>query len=116
MCLPDVMTNGQHMLWIMDEFEAIAGGRYPGVITGKPIGMGGSLGRKEATGYGVIYVLREALKAILIYPKQRQATLWQCGRVCRKAVFLMGGRIIALSTWTSMIKAYTFRKRRPGYW
>ncbi|NLZ82309.1 MAG: Glu/Leu/Phe/Val dehydrogenase, partial [Clostridiales bacterium] len=59
---PDVMTNGQHMLWMMDEYEAINGGHYPGTITGKPVGMGGSLGRTEATGYGVIFNLREALK------------------------------------------------------
>ena len=56
---PDVMTNGQHMLWMMDEFETIYGGHYPGTITGKPVGMGGSLGRTEATGYGVIYTLEK---------------------------------------------------------
>ncbi|MCI0471088.1 MAG: glutamate dehydrogenase, partial [Candidatus Aminicenantes bacterium] len=49
---PDVMTNAQHMLWILDEFETIHGAKYPGFITGKPVGMGGSLGRTEATGYG----------------------------------------------------------------
>ena len=59
---PDVMTHGQHMLWMMDEYEMLAGGRYPGMITGKPVGMGGSLGRTEATGYGVIYTVREAMK------------------------------------------------------
>jgi hypothetical protein len=52
---PDVMTNPQHMLWMLDEYETIHGGRYPGFITGKPVGMGGSLGRTEATGYGVVY-------------------------------------------------------------
>jgi glutamate dehydrogenase (NAD(P)+) len=59
---PDVMTNAQHMLWMLDEFEVIHGGKHPGFITGKPVGMGGSLGRTEATGYGVIYTLREACK------------------------------------------------------
>lgn len=47
---PDVMTNGQHMLWILDEYEHIHGGQYPGFITGKPVGMGGSLGRTEEIG------------------------------------------------------------------
>ncbi len=59
---PDVMTNPQHMVWIMDEYEKLAGGHYPGFITGKPVEVGGSLGRTEATGYGVIYTVREALK------------------------------------------------------
>ena len=61
---PDVMTNAQHMIWIMDEYEKHHGGKYPGFITGKPVGMGGSLGRTEATGYGVIYTLREALNEL----------------------------------------------------
>ena len=59
MFLRPMMTNAKHMIWILDEFEAIHGGRFPGLITGKPVGMGGSLGRTEATGYGVIYVLRK---------------------------------------------------------
>ena len=59
---PDVMTNPQHMLWMLDEYEHLHGAKYPGFITGKPVGMGGSLGRKEATGYGVIFALREAMK------------------------------------------------------
>ena len=58
------MTNSQHMLWMLDEYETITGGRYPGMITGKPVGMGGSLGRTEATGYGVIYVLKAFLDQI----------------------------------------------------
>ena len=55
---PDVMTNSQHMLWMMDEYQTIVGGQYPGVITGKPVELGGSLGRPEATGYGLVYILR----------------------------------------------------------
>ncbi|MGD8923065.1 MAG: Glu/Leu/Phe/Val dehydrogenase dimerization domain-containing protein, partial [Candidatus Zixiibacteriota bacterium] len=58
---PDVMTSAQHMLWMLDEFEIIHGAKYPGFITGKPVGMGGSLGRTEATGFGVVYTVREAL-------------------------------------------------------
>ena len=58
------MTNAQHMLWMLDEFEQIHGGHYPGFITGKPVDMGGSQGRTEATGYGVVFTLREALKEL----------------------------------------------------
>jgi len=54
---PDVMTNPQHMLWMLDEYETIKGGQFPGLITGKPVGMGGSLGRTEATGLGLIFAL-----------------------------------------------------------
>ncbi|HLV30720.1 MAG TPA: Glu/Leu/Phe/Val dehydrogenase, partial [Chitinispirillaceae bacterium] len=72
---PDVMTNGQHMLWMMDEYETLSGGYYPGVITGKPVGMGGSLGRTEATGYGVIYTLREALKKLNIEISSTKASI-----------------------------------------
>ena len=61
---PDVMTHGQHMLWMLDEFERIRGAKFPGFITGKPVGMGGSLGRTEATGYGVMYTVREAMKEL----------------------------------------------------
>lgn len=110
---PDVMTNGQHMLWMMDEYEAIQGGHYPGTITGKPVGMGGSLGRTEATGYGVIYTLREALKALNINIADTTASLQGFGNVAEYAARLyrsMGGKIVAISCWDNNDKkAYTFR-------
>ena len=52
---PDVYTNSMVMGWMMDEYSKMAGAYTPGVITGKPVGGGGSLGRTEATGFGVIY-------------------------------------------------------------
>lgn len=111
---PDVMTNGQHMLWMMDEYETITGGHYPGAITGKPVGMGGSLGRTEATGYGVIYTLREALKALNIDISKTRASLQGFGNVAEYAARLytsMGGKIVAISCWDNTDqKAYTFRK------
>lgn len=110
---PDVMSNGQHMLWMMDEYEAIQGGRYPGAITGKPVGMGGSLGRTEATGYGVIYTLREALKTLNIDIANTSASLQGFGNVAEYAARLytsMGGKIVAISCWDQYDKkAYTFR-------
>jgi glutamate dehydrogenase/leucine dehydrogenase len=54
---PDVNTNGQIMAWIADEYAALAGHWEPGVVTGKPIAVGGSLGRNEATGRGLTYTL-----------------------------------------------------------
>ena len=109
---PDVMTNGQHMLWMLDEYETITGGHYPGAITGKPVGMGGSLGRTEATGYGVIYSLREALKTLSIDIGKTTASLQGFGNVGEYAARLyhsMGGKIVAVSSWDQQDKcSYTF--------
>ena len=112
---PDVMTNGQHMLWMLDEYEAIHGGRYPGFITGKPVGSGGSLGRTEATGFGVIYVLREALKVLGIDLAKTTASVQGFGNVAQHAVQRyteLGGKVVAISCWDQADKvSYTFRKK-----
>jgi len=63
---PDVYTNPKIMGWMMDEYEKIKGGHYPGVITGKPISIGGSEARSYSTAMGGIYVLEEAVKAYKI--------------------------------------------------
>jgi glutamate dehydrogenase len=113
---PDVMTNAQHMLWMMDEYEVIHGSKYPGVITGKPVGMGGSLGRTEATGYGVIYTVREALNELGIRVEETTASCQGFGNVSQYAIELytrMGGRVIAASYWDQADqKPYTFKKER----
>ena len=59
---PDVYTTPQIMAWMMDEYETIVGENHPGVITGKPLALGGSKGRGDATARGGIYVAREAAK------------------------------------------------------
>jgi glutamate dehydrogenase (NAD(P)+) len=59
---PDVYTTPQIMSWMMDEYETVVGERHPGVITGKPLQLGGSQGRGDATARGGIYVAREAAK------------------------------------------------------
>lgn len=111
---PDVMSNGQHMLWILDEYEKITGAKYPGAITGKPVGMGGSLGRTEATGYGVIYTLREALKQKGVDIKNTTASFQGFGNVASFAMELysnMGGTIVAVSSWNNKEqKAFTYKK------
>jgi glutamate dehydrogenase (NAD(P)+) len=61
---PDVFTNSQIMAWMVDEFSTIRGYNVPGVITGKPIALGGSAGRDDATGRGAIYTLREASRLL----------------------------------------------------
>lgn len=61
---PDVYTNPQIMAWMMDEYETIVQRRVPGIITGKPIDLGGSYGREDATARGAMFTIREAAKAI----------------------------------------------------
>jgi glutamate dehydrogenase (NAD(P)+) len=112
---PDVMTNAQHMLWMMDEYETISGGKYPGFITGKPVGAGGSMGRTEATGFGAIYTLREALNEMNIDIRNTTAITQGFGNVAQHAVQLYqeyGGTVIGVSSWSQEDqKAYTFLKK-----
>jgi glutamate dehydrogenase (NAD(P)+) len=61
---PDVYTTPQIMAWMMDEYEVLVGEHHPGVITGKPISLGGSEGRGDATARGGVYALREAGKVL----------------------------------------------------
>jgi len=111
---PDVMTSPQHMLWMLDEFETIHGGRYPGFITGKPVGMGGSLGRTEATGYGVVFTVREALKELGIPIGETTASVQGFGNVAQYAIELyqkLGGKTICVSCWDQQDQmSYSYRK------
>jgi glutamate dehydrogenase len=111
---PDMMTSGQHMLWMLDEFEAIHGTKLPGFITGKPVGMGGSPGRAEATGYGVISVLREALGRLGLEPSTLTASIQGFGNVAQHAArrfVQLGGTVTTVSSWDAQdSQAYTFRK------
>jgi len=111
---PDVGSNAQCMLWMMDEFETITGGRYPGVITGKPVGMGGSLGRTEATGFGVVYCLKDLLRNMDIPLESTSASIQGFGNVAEYAALMfseLGGKVIAVSCWNQEDKtAYTFKK------
>jgi glutamate dehydrogenase (NAD(P)+) len=111
---PDVMTSAQHMLWMLDEYEMIRGEKAPGFITGKPVGMGGSLGRKEATGFGVMYTVREALKELGIPPSNTTASVQGFGNVAQHAIRLytqMGGTCVCVSCWDQRDQtSYAFRK------
>jgi len=112
---PDVMTNSQHMLWMLDEYEAIRGAKYPGFITGKPVGMGGSLGRVEATGYGVMITVREAMKELGIDLQNTTASFQGFGNVSQYAIELyqqMGGNPVCVSCWNQgEQKSYSFVKK-----
>ena len=111
---PDVMTSAQHMLWMLDEFEVIHGTHQPGFITGKAVGLGGSLGRTEATGFGLVFTLREALKELGIRPGDTVASVEGFGNVAQYAIRLynlLGGTVISVSSWDQEDQtAYAFRK------
>jgi glutamate dehydrogenase (NAD(P)+) len=112
---PDLMSSPQHMLWMLDEYEAIIGSRVPGFITGKPVGLGGSLGRTEATGYGVAFTVREALKVMGIRATDTVASVQGFGNVAQHAIRLyqqLGGTVLAVACWDQKDqRAYTFRKK-----
>jgi glutamate dehydrogenase len=112
---PDVMTNAQHMVWMLDEYEIIHGGKYPGFITGKPVGMGGSQGRTEATGYGLVYTLREALRNMDIKPENTTASVQGFGNVAQYAIELyekLGGTTICVACWDQTDQtSYTYRRK-----
>ncbi len=111
---PDVMTSAQHMLWMLDEYETIAGMRRPGLITGKPVGLGGSLGRKEATGYGVVFTIREALKELGVRISDTTASVQGFGNVAQHAIELyqqLGGRVVCVSCWDQKARtSFAYRK------
>jgi len=111
---PDLMTNTQHMLWMLDEYETIHGARRPGFITGKPVGLGGSLGRNEATGYGVMIAVREALKDLGMDPAATMASVQGFGNVAQHAIELyerMGGKVVCVSCWDQEDRTtYAYRK------
>jgi glutamate dehydrogenase (NAD(P)+) len=110
---PDVGTTPQMMGWMMDEYSKLVGQFTPGVITGKPLGGGGSLGRTEATGFGVIYTVREAMKHLGIDPTKSVAALQGFGNVSQYAAIgfneLLGGKVACVSCWDREDKtSYTF--------
>ncbi|MCU0487426.1 MAG: Glu/Leu/Phe/Val dehydrogenase [Anaerolineales bacterium] len=100
---PDVGTTPQMMGWMMDQYSKLVGQYTPGVITGKPVGGGGSLGRTEATGFGVIYTVREALKHLKMDPTKSVAAIQGFGNVSQYAAIgfieLLGGKVACVSYW-----------------
>jgi glutamate dehydrogenase len=112
---PDLMSNAQHMLWMLDEYETIHTTKSPGFTTGKPLGMGGSPGMKEAAGYGVMITVREALKEMGLKAENTQASVQGFGNVAQNAIELyqrMGGTVTCVSCWDNEDRTtYAFRKK-----
>jgi glutamate dehydrogenase (NAD(P)+) len=97
---PDVYTTPQIMGWMMDEFETLHQVHHPGVITGKPLALGGSQGRPDATARGGLYVLREAAAKLGLDPKTCTYAIQGLGNVGGYAAQILdeeiGGKIVAL--------------------
>lgn len=96
---PDVYTNAQVMAWIMDEYSKIKGYTCPAVVTGKPVVLGGSLGRNEATARGTFFTVREALKHL---KRAKAGTIviqgfGNAGAIAAKLFYEAGFKIIAVS-------------------
>lgn len=101
---PDMGTAGREMAWILDEFNKITGEDSPGVITGKPIVIGGSLGRDAATGRGVMVNTLAALKKMNLNPKEVTAAVQGFGNVGSHAARLLseqGIKIVAIGDHTA---------------
>ena len=112
---PDMGTTAQMMGWMMDEYSSIVGNYTPGVITGKPLGGGGSQGRTEATGYGVIFTVREAIKHLGLDSTKMTASIQGFGNVAQYAslgfINFLGGKVVCVSCWDrNDKKSYTFYK------
>jgi len=98
---PDVYTDSQTMAWIMDTYSMLKGYSVPGVVTGKPISLGGSEGRGEATGRGCAYVIREAAKDVGVKVKGGTVAVQGFGNAGSVAANILaeeqGAKIIAVS-------------------
>jgi glutamate dehydrogenase (NAD(P)+) len=100
---PDVGTDAQVMAWIMDTYSMQVGFASPGVVTGKPLSIGGSLGREEATGRGVVYVTLEAMKQLRLDPKKATVAIQGFGNVGSHTARIIreaGAKVVAVSDVT----------------
>jgi len=98
---PDMGTSAREMAWIMDTYSMNVGHAVPGVVTGKPVSVGGSLGREMATGRGVMIIVREALADLGKSFQDTRVAIQGFGNVGSAAALLMhaaGAKIIAVST------------------
>jgi glutamate dehydrogenase (NAD(P)+) len=97
---PDVNTNSQTMAWMMDTYSMHVGYTVPGVVTGKPIALGGSQGRNEATARGAVFCIREAAKKINLNLKGATVVVQgygNAGSIAARLIGEMGATVIAVS-------------------
>jgi glutamate dehydrogenase (NAD(P)+) len=123
---PDVATGPQEMAWIVDTYSKMKGEFVPGVVTGKPIHLGGSLGRVEATGLGVMVSALEAMKKSGIKPENATAAVQgfgNVGSITAKLLSRKGVKVVAISDHTGayydengfdVMKAIEYRDANKG--
>ena len=123
---PDMNTGPQEMAWIVDEYSKISGGFTPGIVTGKPLHLGGSLGRVEATGRGVVVSALEAMEKLNMNPSKCTAAVQGFGNVgsITAAHFVNAGlKIVGISDHTAAFynekgidiqKAMAYRDKHKG--
>jgi glutamate dehydrogenase (NAD(P)+) len=100
---PDMGTNEQIMAWVMDTYSQHKGYAVPEIVTGKPVDIGGTLGRREATGRGVVYTIAEAAKHLGIDLTKCSAVVQgfgNVGSVVAKELSIMGVKVVGLSDRT----------------
>jgi glutamate dehydrogenase (NAD(P)+) len=103
---PDMNTNEQTMAWIMDTYSMHVGHTVNAIVTGKPVALGGSLGRREATGRGVLFCVNEAIKRFNLTPEQTTVVVQGSGNVGgigAQLMFEKGYKVIAISDVSSGI-------------
>ncbi|MGQ3683483.1 MAG: Glu/Leu/Phe/Val family dehydrogenase [Candidatus Loosdrechtia sp.] len=97
---PDLYTNAQTMAWMMDTYSMLQGNTIPGVVTGKPLLLGGSLGRAEGTGRGVAYMVTEAARVLGKYLRGLRVAIQgmgNVGSVAARLLYEQGCSIVAVS-------------------
>jgi len=98
---PDVYTNPQIMAWMVDEYSKIKGYQDPGMITGKPLAIGGSLGRDDATARGAIYTAREAAKSLGLDTRKATVAIQGYGNAgyfaAKLSEEILGAKVMAVS-------------------
>ncbi len=97
---PDVGTDSQTMAWMLDTYSTDTGYSQTGVVTGKPIEIGGSLGRDSATGLGVVYVIEKAVQIINLKMTEARIAIQGFGKVGMHAAieaYALGARVVAVS-------------------
>ncbi|MDA8886208.1 Glu/Leu/Phe/Val dehydrogenase [Bacteroidia bacterium] len=103
---PDMGTNPQTMAWIMDEYSKLAGQASPAVVTGKPLVLGGSLGRVEATGRGVMVSARSAMAKLKMNPSQSTCAVQGFGNVGSISAKLLEGQGVSIVAISDISGAY----------